>query len=245
MPSFKKNFLKAAIAATFVVTSFSSHASLILAGPAPTGGAGLGSELTLLTLQSPNNTTTETGAVTRSTTMTGDVITGNAMTGNSQTLTRTLGEAGITKATDLSIIFNAVEPGTVAGGENGVTLSNLALSIYSPTGVLLFNSGAFKPESFNVTFNGAGNAGYEFKLDASQAADAQMFAFLADFSQNRVGLTATATDATGGFETFFLQNHPVAAGGGGAGNAVPEPGPMALLGVGLLALLATMRRKNS
>ena len=236
MSSFKKNLLKAAIAATFIATSISSHASLVLVGPAPTGGAGLGTELTVLTLTSPGSTTTESGSVIR--TASGDAITGDAKPGAAQTSTYSFNDLGTTQASDLRLIFNAVEPGTTAGGENSITLQNLVLTIYNSAGTAVFNSGTFASQTFSSTFNGIGNAGYEFKLDAEQAAAAQLFAFGA----NRIGLSATATDATGGSETFFLTSRPT-TGGGGSGNAVPEPGPLALVGVGMLALLATMRRK--
>ena len=236
MSSFKKNLLKAAVAATFIATSLSSHASLVLVGPAPTGGAGLGTVLTVLTLTSPGDSTTETGAVIR--TATGDAITGDAKPGNAQTSTYSFADLGTTQASDLRLIFNANEPGKTAGGENSITLQDLVLTIYNSAGTAVFNSGAFAPQTFGNTFNGIGNAGYEFKLDTAQAAAAQFFALPA----NRIGLSATANDATGGSETFFVTSRPT-EGGGGTGNAVPEPGPVALLGVGLLALLATVRRK--
>jgi hypothetical protein len=54
---------------------------------------------------------------------------------------------------------------------------------------------------------GAGNSGFVYKLDAAQTLAAQGFFT----STNRVGLSASATNATGGPETFFIAEtlHPV------------------------------------
>jgi len=58
----------------------------------------------------------------------------------------------------------------------------------------------------------------------------------ASFASLRAGLSATATDATGGFETFFVANNsPVAA--------VPEPESYALLLGGLGAVGFAVRRR--
>lgn len=252
-----QNFRKAAVTASLLVAAATSHASLVYVGPAPASGTGIGTVSTILTIQSPANSTTETGGV--SFTGSGDTTSGTGVKpGASQTSTYSLGEIGATNASQLGIIFNAVEPGQQAGGENGITLDNLVLTIYSSSGAMLFNSGAFTPRTFDMTFNGAGQSGYLFKLDTAQAAAAQAAAFVGNFQTNRVGLLASASNASGGFETFYLQadaaTTPGTGGGGGgnggpgsgggAGNAVPEPGPLALLGIGLISLLA-FRRSNA
>lgn len=90
------------------------------------------------------------------------------LTGSSQTRTRSLGELGISTAADLRVVFKPLEP---AGPlTQGISLNNLQLSIYSPTGALLFNSGFFEPIDFADTSTGAGNSGFVFALDARQAA---------------------------------------------------------------------------
>jgi hypothetical protein len=215
-----------------------AHASLTLVAPQDFSGTGLGAVNTILTVSSPGNSTFESGSVAF-----GDVITGDAKTGNSQTQARTLGQLGITSAASLRVVLNALEPGN---GANGITLDNLVLNIYSPTGSVLFTSGAFTPITFADTKTGAGNSGFVFALDSTQQAAAAA-AFGTGFQNNVVGLTATlgcgdgapagCEGATGGFETFFVANAAAAV------TPVPEPGTASLMfaGLGLVTFLGRRR----
>lgn len=219
--------MKLALAVTAVLgLANSAQASLILANPTDVSGAGLGTVNTVLTLSSPGATTTETAAV--------GISPGGAVftTGDFKALTSspTIGSTGITSASQLRITFNASEPSS-----DSITLTNLVLNIYSPTGTLLFNSGLFSSQTFPSTNPGVGNAGFVFKLDDAQAASAQTLAFGAGFAANRFGIAATATDATGGLETFFVS--PSVA-------AIPEPESYAMMlaGLGLLGFVARRRR---
>lgn len=228
----------ASAAAVMALLPVQAHASLVLQSPQDFQGSGLGNVNTILTIQSPGNSTTETGSVGRAVGNPNDVRTGDFQSGASQTLTRTISSLGVTSAADLRVVFNALEPGNL---QNSILLNNLQLNIYSSAGALLFNSGAFTPINFGDTFTGAGNSGFVFALDAAQAAAAQAAAFDVGFGNNFIGLAASASNATGGFETFFVTS-------GGSGTvppaAIPEPGTLALAGFGLLGMALSLRRKS-
>jgi hypothetical protein len=228
-----------ALATAVVSLAIPAHAMLVLQGPEDFDGTGLGAVNTVLTLQSPGSSTDEIGAVRRLPGDDGDIITGDALTGASQTQTLSLSSLGIDSASDLRVVFNALEPGNDA---NSISLNDLRLSIFSPDGTELFNSGSLTtPLSFADTFTGAGNSGFVFALDAAQAAAAQALAFGADFGANLIGLYANLSDATGGPETFF-----VASASGGITPPIPEPQTYALMlaGLGVVGFVAARRRRS-
>ncbi|HEY0857611.1 MAG TPA: PEP-CTERM sorting domain-containing protein [Albitalea sp.] len=241
MKPFKKKLGALAGAAALMFGAAAAQASLVLVEPQDFSGTGLGSVNTILTLSSPANSSFESGSVAF-----GDVISGDAMTGSSQTQTRTLGELGVESASSLRVVFNALEPGNE---DLGITLADLVLNIYSPSGDLLFTSGAFTPVNFADTFTGAGNSGFVFALDAEQQAAAAA-AFGASFQDNVIGLSAAAgcttgspagcLGATGGFETFFVAN-----ANGGPVPAIPEPETYALMLAGLGMVAFMLRRRSS
>jgi hypothetical protein len=240
MKHFKLKFSTVGAATLLALAAASAQASLVLVSPEDFNGTGLGSENTILTISSPGVSTFESGSV-----VFGDVTSGNVLTGNSQTQTMTLGDLGVTSASTLRVVFNALEPGSEA---NSITLADLVLNIYSPTGAVLFTSGAFTPVTFNDTLTGAGNSGFVFGLDAAQQAAAAA-AFGAGFEGNVVGLSATAgcneaspagcQGATGGFETFFVANSLTPA--------IPEPSTYALIlaGLGIMGFVAKRRGNRS
>ncbi len=221
--------------------------ALMLQSFNPFSGTGLGSVNTVLTLQSPGNSTTETGCVAF--TGTTDVFTcagfpnAQVMTGANQTRTLTLAQIGAATASDIRIVFNAAQPG---GGP--ITLTGLVLTFYNASGGVAFQSSGLKDVGGNPvtsivfpnTETGVGNSGFVFRLDAAQAAAAQA----ALGTTVRVGLAASATNASGGLETFFFANANLIGGGGGGGAAVPEPSTWVILGTGLaLAAIRPLRRR--
>lgn len=230
-----------------VASAHVASASLISTGPISLGGTGLGAVNTVLTLTSPGNSTVESGCVgfVGGTTVigsgacTGGATGGNELTGASQTQVRLLSEAGVTSLANLRVILNATEP---AG--NSITVNNLALQLYSPTGTLLFTSGAFSqaPLTFPETFPGIGNAGFGFQLDNSQLAAAVAAVGNQTLGNVRVGLSATLSNATGGPETFFIAS---AGTGGGPENTIPEPSTYAMLAGGLISLGLLRKRVRS
>ena len=112
----------------------SANASLTMLAAEDFPGTGLGAVNTILTIQSPANSSIEFGMVSWN--GTADVISGaTALTGASQTLTRSLSDLGITSAANLRVVFNASEP-----GGNAITLDSLTLTIYNANGSTAFTA---------------------------------------------------------------------------------------------------------
>lgn len=216
----------AALGLMSALVSLPSHA-LTLQGQENFRFTGMDVDNTILTLQGSDKSAEAWGSVGLNAWTKSDVLRGQAMPGVS--LTRTLGELGVNSAASLRVVFNANEPFAEWG--RGIVLEDLVLNIFSPTGALLYSSGAFMPVKFADTSSGVGNSGYVFALDGEQAAAAQAAAFGAGFQNNFIGLSATVLSAHGGPETFFVGSSPV-----------PEPASWALAFAGLAGLTLVRRR---
>ncbi len=215
-----------------------AHASLMFGGIATGQGAGIGASNTVLTVQK-NPTETITG--------------GDEKTGSSQTQTRTVALTGVESGQSLVVVLNVGEP-----SGNLFTIENLSLTVYSPTGVSLFNSGnlfgAGVPPGGGVTLNSSlqtiGTLGFGFLLDSAEAALISPF-ICTDVlvsgcagtanpgnANNRIGLAGLLTNVAGSNETFFVADRLNVRI---TGSSVPEPTTSLIVITGL-ALLGLTRR---
>ena len=230
-----KHLFRLAASSVLMAGLVDAHAGLSLRPPQNFPGSGLGAANVILTLQNIPGFSFEAGSVGRAVGIPGDVISGDVQAGASRTRTRSLRDLGIASAADLRVVFAPLEP--AGGADEGISLNNLQLSIFSPSGTLLFNSGFFSPVSFADTVTGGGDSGFVFALDGAQVGEAQAAAFGSGFAGNLVGLSAAASDATGSFETFYVASATAVA-------AVPEPGTYALILAGALGVAGRLRRRR-
>lgn len=226
-----RKVLQLAAAAAVLAAPALASAQLQYIGPNPSSGTGVGSVPTVLTVQSPQNTTTESGCVTLPGFDTCAGFGSDAKNGQSQTNVRSV--SGITGA-NLRVVLNFDEPSTAPSG----TLNNAVLTLFSGTNSI--SSQPFtSPISFTNTFNGIGQSGFLFGLSTSDAALFQTFIDANAGTDNfMVGIGASLSDVTGGPETFYVTQ------ASGSPSTVPEPGSLALLGTGLVGVVPMLRRNR-
>lgn len=226
-------FKKLAIAACLSLGAIGgAQASVILVGPVQDTGTGIGSQFTLLNITSPANTTNESGTVFWNGST--SVANGSDIQGGTNNQTYTFATAGISQASDLRVIFNINEP----GNDRTVSLNSLVFNVYGNAGNLVWTGSLASPVTLEGTQSGVGSAGYLFRLDTTQAAALQAL-----WNANlHFGISSSISNASGGYETFFLAN--AASVTPGPGPQVPEPGTLALLGLSMLGGVAVVRRKK-
>jgi len=222
-----------------------ADASVILLGPVLNQPSGIGVVNTLLSIQSQGNATDETGRTSWNGTT--SVATGlpnpagaaqpgvNTTTiatgGNNQA--RLFSDLGLTQASDLRVFFNINEPPP----QSDVILRSLIFTAYNAGGTAVFTAALPAPLMLDQVHSGIGIAGYVFSLDSAEAAQLQ-----AVFSPTlRLGIEASINNAQGGFDTFFATSVQTVGPGP---FSVPEPGTLALMGLGLGGL-AFLRRKKT
>jgi PEP-CTERM motif len=187
---------------------------------------------TVLSLQSPGKTSTESGGVKY--TASGDEIYGDATRGGTNN-TVSLAELGVTQdMTAIQIGFN-INESNGGPGNTTVTVQNIILRAYDTSGNVVFTASLIDgPHTLSETGAGQGTADYMFTLDAEAA---MRLANIFDPSL-RIGLEATIINAEGGPESFYL-------GLGPANAPIPEPATMFLLGTGLAGVAAKIRKRRN
>lgn len=248
----KSIFLKAALGATLVTGAAPAFANLIYVNGNQVPGRGLGNVSTVVTVQDngtggPRRNGTESGCVTH--TAGGDPARptetcqlglqgGDNTAGNAGNNTYFLSDIdGITNAGELGFVVNVSEP----GGDTA-TLTDLYLSLFNTVSNTLATFSYVGPDMILEDSGGIGQSGiHRFIFDNAQAA--QALSFCPVLSQCIVGggiqFAQGTTQATP--ETVYVGAFD-RDGAGNPGGEVPEPGSLALLGVGAMAF-GFMRRR--
>jgi len=155
---------------------------------------------------------------------------GDELTGAGQTLTVSFLEIGAESLGSLHVLFQPNEP-----RRNDLVLNNLVLRVFSPEGDILFTSGPFLTAMVVTETHPFRQLGFLFRLPDQDLASAAEAIF--SNPNNRIGLAATVSGASGGPERFSilaLNTDPP--------EPVPEPATLPLTGMVVLVLVLRVRR---
>ncbi len=254
---YRKFFLARVVPVIFLLGAVNANlawGSLVFEGVLSGKGAGIGASNIVLTIQNNpneqgcvgwNGTKDVLGSAACPSGLNPPIIGGDEKKAPSQTQTQTVAGTGLQGGSSLTVILNIQEP---AGGS--ITVENISLTVYSPTGTVLYNTGnmfdAGTPPGGGVFV--LNSLGFGFVLDATQAAAISPFICTsataagcggagvakAANANNRLGLAGLLGGTSGGNETFSIAD-------GANVLVVPEPITMLTFGGGL-ALLALSGR---
>lgn len=233
---YKPLVLAAAALATGLAAATPAGAALVMLDPASLSGQGIGAANTVLTLQSPGSSTTESGGV-----LFNGTPFGNALTGANQSSTFTFAGLGITSADQLRLIVNLSEPGSesppsvTTAASPLATNANLAntitLNVFSATGTLLEQHSTAAGLTLNQVAGGVGGSGLVFGL--TPAEQAQLTAtMLANAGLEVFTVGATFANAQGGLDVIQVA-------------AIPEASTWAMMILGFFGIgLVAYRRRS-
>lgn len=219
-----------AVVAAFVGAPLTASAQLDSLGLVAQTGSGYGNVNTILTLQSPGSSTTESGCIGPAgvaTCMPGDLV-----SGTSHSSVYSISQLPGVSGSNLRLFLNFTEPGN---GTNGATLNNATLTLYNGTTSIFSSSTG--TVNFSNTLTGTGASGFSFGLSPADAALFDSFLANSGSANYTLGLSSSLSGVTGGPETWYIGTV------NGTPSTVPEPGSMALLGTGLIGLVPMARRK--
>jgi hypothetical protein len=228
-----------AVLATFAPLPAMAH--LVFAGDFAVGGSGFGALPGALTVQS-NGSTTESGCIAPGPT-TGGCVAGSVggdeapPIGFPKQSAPSLSSLGITSASQIGILFDAIQPQNT--NNLTVTITDLTLKLYN--GTTLVTTAVLTPEPLTLSTNpGTGSTDYLFVLDAVEAAafDALIagnFAFVLALDS-----TISFPNQSSGPDTYALINTNQ--------TPLPEPGTLGLVAIclfGLDKLRRAQKKRNS
>ena len=248
----KSAYLIVALTALATVAPPPARANLIFAGELDAGGSGFGSLPRALTVQSHGpGANSESGCIAPGP-IAGECAAGSiggdeaAPIGFPKQAAPSLSSLGITSASQIGILFDAVQPQHANNAT--VTINDLTLKLYS--GGNLLTTATLAPDDLMLSTNpGNGDTDYLFTLDASGVA---LFdGMIAGASDDILALDATLSfpNQSAGADSFAFVNtnsptiNPQCVT---APCSVPEPGNIGLVAIGFLwvLFLGTSRRKS-